>query len=57
MSDNNNIQQKLKNEESINIEHNTSEEEVNIYQNQCGRIKIHCMYDCIDTTPWISTDH
>lgn len=39
--------EKLTNEELTN-------EEVNIYADSCGSIKIHCLYDCINNTPWIT---
>lgn len=38
----------LENEELTN-------EEVNIYSNPCGAERIHCLYDCIDNTPWLTT--
>ncbi|CAK7051145.1 hypothetical protein [Tissierella sp.] len=31
------------------------EEDVNIYGSSCGIVRIHCLYDCIDNTPWITS--
>ena len=30
-------------------------EEVNVYGRGCGNPRIGCMVDCIDLTPWITT--
>lgn len=30
-------------------------DEINVYGNPCGVVKIHCLYDCWGDTPWITT--
>lgn len=33
-----------------------TEEEVNVYSDDCGKIQVDCLNDCIDGSAWLSIE-
>ena len=41
---------------SMNEKLELTEEEVNVYSDDCGKIQVDCLNDCIDGSAWLSIE-